>query len=354
MNDNSKIFIPLTLDNSTKSRFSGKQIIGFVIAVLVFILLQVLAVRVNDILTTRTSLHLLIAVLADIALTYFLIFLIRKIVLKEDELMRNYAYSLDLQQTDIGFCWDIFAIKEDRIFYVNGVQAKIVCLSHGYLLDRPENQETLHRDSIKNALSVLTRQGYKFLYYNREVKDSNLGSLNATERRLHKYRDYPVYQPAYDIIKHTYKACSTIATVEHEYYVILADTMETIRKLDFVTEEFLHNLHGGIYVKREVLDNAGVWDFITQLYGISYIDTSSLLSKKFEDADLHLVDIVSIDRNEVPIAEEPQAQITPEAQSVTSVETDPFLAALLQDAAPIQYQPQIDQENSNIGDDILL
>ena len=338
MKETKKVFIPLTLDNSTKTLFSGKQLIGFAIFILLFIFLQVAMLSLREsVFRKQDQIYFIIGI--DIVCTYFLIFLLRKIVLRENEMIKQYQANQNLQKTDISFCWDIYSIREGRIYYCNGTQGILVRLAHGYLLDRPPDQEKMHRELVNLALGNLAKQGYRFIYFNREVRDSNLDPLRVTERNLFKYKDTTIYGPASKIIQHTYKICQTIANTEQEYYLILADNMDAMRKLDYVAKEFIRNLHGGIYVKLDILKDEEIWDFIADLYGISYIDTSALLSKKFEDIDVQLVQVIDVSR------ENTKQDATP-IQSTSDTSYDPNW--------DFMYEAQQSENTTSGDDDIIL
>lgn len=324
-----KIFLPLTLDNSTKTYFSGKQIFGIILFGLGFLLFQVLCLRMHTDLFSRLSFGVVATIAVDLAGSYFIIFLFRKVVLQENKMMRAYQQNQNLQKTDISFCWDIFTIRDNKIFYCNGSQGIIVSLSHGYLLDRAANQERVHRDLVKKAIGNLAKQGYRFLYYNREVRDSNLGPLSVTEHNLYKYKDTKIYDTANKIIKHTYKVCQSVANTEQEYYVILADSMSTIKKLDHIAKEFLNTLKGGIYVKTWVLNDAEIWDFISSLFGISYVDPSVLLSKKFAEQQVQLVTVIDVDREQSPSDEQTIANNTKTGAAPLAGDTSPATAQQL-------------------------
>lgn len=294
MKDTRKIFLPLTLDNSTKQTFSGKQLVGFCLFFLLAVVWQLLILKIRE----GFNLPGFIVLLIDLAGMWFLIFLLRKIVLKEDQLIRQYQQFQNLQKTDLGFIWNIFNIHDGHIYYCNGMQAVVIQLTHGYLLDRPADQEQIHRNAINTAIGNLAKQGYKFIYLNRESKESNLEPLMATEHRLYQYRNSSIYETASKIIQHTFNICSSIANTEQEYYVIFADTMDTVKKLDHAAAKFLNALNGGIYVQKKVLNDDEVWAFIAELYGISYINTAALLSQKFENDQLPLVRILDVVRTE--------------------------------------------------------
>lgn len=320
MKDTRKIFLPLTLDNSTKTLFSGKQLVGFCLFLLLGVTWQVLVIKIGD----MTSWPLWILIGIDIVGTWFIIFLLRKIVLKENQMIKQYQQHQNLQKTDLGFIWNIFSVRDGHIYYCNGMQALVVQLTHGYLLDRPADQEQIHRDAVKAALGNLTKQGYKFIYLNREVKDSNLEPLMRTEHNLYQFKDTSIYETASKIIRHTFDVCDRIANTEQEYYVIFADSMDTVKRLDHTAKEFLDYLRGGIYVKMKVLDDAEIWEFIAQLYGISYINTAELLSQKFEDNQLPLVKIVDVMRDDDEQQEQVQEQYQPEMQEQPKTKSGSF------------------------------
>lgn len=345
MKDRKKIFIPLTLDNSTKSLFSIKQMIGIFLFVILFVVFQLGMLKLYDGLLLNVNGRGLITIVVDVIGTYIIIFVFRKLILQENKMIRAYQLNQHLQKTDISFCWDIFSIRDGHIFYCSGMQGVVVKLSHGYLLDRAPDQETMHRDLVKQALGNMTKQGYKFIYYNREIKDSNLKPLEETERRLHKYADTSIYNTANQIIKHTYKACQAIANTEVEYYIILADRMDTIKKLDHIANEFINALHGSIYVDLELLSDEGIWEFITSLFGVSYINTSALLSKKFREEEIQLVTIDKINYIKEP---ETTSQTTEEVLPVAPERDTNW--DFLNDASDL-VEPDY---NNDEEDDVLL
>lgn len=313
MKDTRKIFVPLTLDNSTKTLFSGKQLVGFCLFLLLGVTWQICVLRIGDI--TGWPGWLLIVI--DIVGSWFIIFLMRKIVLKENQMIKQYQQFQNLQKSDLGFIWNIFSVRDGHIYYCNGMQAVVIQLTHGYLLDRPADQEQTHRDAIKTALGNLTKQGFKFMYLNREVKDSNLEPLMKTEHDLYQYKDTSVYNVANQIIRHTFVVCDRIANTEQEYYVIFADTMDTVKRLDHAAREFIDNLHGGIYVKMQILADDAIWEFIANMYGISYINTAELLSQKFEDNQLPLVKIIDV------VRDTDEVQQTPPVMNIPPVQQEP-------------------------------
>lgn len=321
MDKNKKIFLPLTLDSSTKTAFSGKQLFGFLFFGFLFLVAQLLILKLRDEFGIQLgSWTGPLTLIIEIILAYFDIFLIRKLVIKEDKVMQNYQTNKSLQKTELDFMWDIFAVRNSRIRYCSsGMEAVVIRLTHGYLLDRPANQEELHRNAINNAIGALSKQGYKHIYFNRETKDPNLEPLHETQRKMIKYRDTDFYHIATKIIQHTYNICSDIANTEQEYYVIFADTMDQINKLDHVAKEFIHNLEGGVYVRVEMLEDEDIWKFFCDLYGLKFIDKARLLNRMFENNNLQLIDIVEVNHksfssNEVPAVsqetEKPIAEFT--------------------------------------------
>lgn len=330
MKDTRKIFLPLTLDSSTKQLFSGKQLLGFCVFFLLLVFWQVAILKIRD----SFSLPVWLILLIDFVGVWFLVFLLRKIVLKENQMMRQYQQHQNLQKTDLGFIWNIFNIHDGHIYYCNGMQAVVIQLTHGYLLDRPPDQEQTHRDAVNIAIGNIAKQGYKFVYLNRESKESNLEPLMRTEHQLYQYKNSSIYETASKIIQHTFNMCSSIANTEQEYYVIFADTMDTVKKLDHAAAEFLNALHGGIYVQKKVLSDDEIWAFIADLYGVSYINTAALLSQKFENNQLPLVRIIDVMRTD-DYVEEPIETPSSSAQEVHSV--------------PVAYQSE--QENVQDSDE---
>ena len=298
MRDSKRIFIPLTLDNSTKRFFSSRQIVGIAILLFAVVALQVGMFKVHDTLSIYMGNPWLILIPCDILGVYFLFFIFRKVVLQEDKMMQDYKNNQILQKIDLSFCWNISNIKNGHIYYADGTEAVIVKLTHGYLLDRPPNQEDIHRENIKAAIGALTKQGFSFIYFNREVKDSNLEPLRDTESKLAEYKGEPFYAIANEIIRHTQNTCSAVANTEQEYYLILADTFETIKKLDYAADDFLNALHGGIYANLDILDDNEIWKFIASQYGLGTLDSQTIMSKKFESAQRDLVWILEVNRKE--------------------------------------------------------
>lgn len=354
MKDSKRVFIPLTLDNSTKQFFSRKQFVGIAILIIALVGLQVLIFQVYDSIQYRVRNPWLILIPCDLIAIYFLVFLFRKIVLREDQMVRDYKNNELLQKTDLSFCWDIFTIKNNHIYYTNGTEAVVVRLTHGYILDRPADQKNIHREIMTNALGSLAKQGFSFIYFNREIQDPNIGPLQQTEKLLAKYRNEKFYRTASAIIKHTYDVCRAGASTEQEYYLILADSIDTIKRLDFATKDFINMMQGDIYMEIAVLNNDQIWEFVAEQYGLGAIDPVTLLNKKFEDSDLQMVEILEVNRAAVVDAADSAEEVLPQ-------EEKPHIEDwLLKDLDGISEEEEqsISEEEQTIdekdGDDILL
>lgn len=331
-----KVFLPLTLDNSTKTAFSGKQLIGFFLFGVVYVFFQVVVIRMQSSLLYTSPLKVPITLVVEVIGTYFIVFLLRKIVIREDKIMKNYQANQSLQKTELDFMWDIFSIKDGRIRYCSsGREAMVIRLTHGYLLDRPYNQEQMHRDAINTALGNLSKQGYTHIYFNREVRDPNLGPLQETQRLITKYKDERIYATANQILQHTFHICETVANTEQEYYVIFADTMDTIKKLDHVAKEFINSLQGAVYVRKDILNDDQIWEFICSLYGLKFIDKSRLLNKMFSDNDLQLVEILEVNR----------ASDYARRQQPVTVQQSNTMQAVTMDSHSVGGQVNIDSED---------
>lgn len=300
-----KIFIPLTLDNSSKHLFSPKQYIGTGFCVVAIFVLQLLCLHMGDSIDGLLG-QWYVLVPLDLAGTYLIILAFRKLVLHENRLLKASAESKRLQKTDLSFMWDIFDIKDNKIYYCNGTVAVLVELEHGFLYNRPSNFTELHRDMCKLALGKLARKGFKFVYFNREVKDGNLKPLQVTERELYKVKDIPLYDVANAIIQHTKAACQLTASSEREYYLILADTADTITCLPQAATEFMHDLKDGLYMNLHLLSRQEILYFICSLYGIAYINVDHMLKTKFKDVSQSYLNVLDISRT----SKEQSAQIT--------------------------------------------
>lgn len=296
MKDN-KIFIPLTLDDSTKTFFSGKQLIGFCVFSVIYLVFQIFAVRLHNEVFFGNWWSGLAMAGTEIAGTYFIVYLLRKIVIREDKILQNYRDNEALQKTELDFAWDIFSIKNSRIRYCSsGREAVVVRLTHGYLLDRPADQEQVHRQAINTAISNLSKQGYSHIYLNREVRDANLAPLQETQRHMTKYRGTALYDLGNQIIRHTSAVCANVANTEQEYYVILADSITTIKNLDIAAKEFINALQDSVYVRMDILSDSEIWEFICSLYGLKFIDKSRLLNRMFSSNGMDFIDILEINR----------------------------------------------------------
>lgn len=296
MKDN-KIFVPLTLDNSTKTMFSGKQLLGFCLFGLMYLIFQLLVIKIKGAFPPTLRGQGFIVFLIEIVGTYFFVFLVRKIVIREDKILKNYQTGQALQKTELDFAWDIFSVKNSHIRYcASGREAVIVQLTHGYLVDRPPDQETVHRQAINNALGILSKQGFSHIYLNREVQDGNLEPLKETQRRMTAYRGSQLYDVGNKIIRHTCAVCSNVANTELEYYVILADTMDTIKRLDIAAQNFMSALQDTAYVHIDILSDEQIWKLICDLYGLKFIDRSRLLNKMFVDNKLEFITLLEVNR----------------------------------------------------------
>lgn len=288
-----KIFIPLTLDNSTKSTFGEKQMLASAALVIAFVFIQIGVIIVHSNyagIYWYASLWFLVPL--DIVATYILVWIFRKAIMHENMLLKVYATNKAKEVTDLGFMWDIFDIKGNKIYYINGRVGTVVDVQHGYIFDRPTNHPDLHRATIRKAMGDLENRGYLVNYYNREVKDSNLEPLYKTERLLQHERGSSVYNLGMDILNHTKAVCRNIATIEHEYFLIIAPDMYTIQSIDQAAEEFVNNLKGGLYNFIKRLSGLEILEWFCMLYGVKFIDTAKLLSNKFKYEEMRLVTVL--------------------------------------------------------------
>lgn len=291
--NSNKVFIPLTLDNSTKSTFGEKQMLSTAALVVIFLFLQVVVFILRS---NYSGIYwygsLLFLVPLDLVVTYSLVWIFRKAVMNENMLLKVYSVNKSKEVTDLGFMWDIFDIKGSKIYYISGWVGTIVDVQHGYIFDRPENHPELHRAVIRKAIGDLEHRGYHVNYFNREVKDSNLEPLLKTEKLLQQERGSSVYNLGMDILNHTKSVCRNIATTEHEYFLIIAPDMYTIQNLDLATEEFINNLHGGLYNFITRLSGLAILDWFCSIYGVKFIDTTKLLSNRFKYEDMRLITVL--------------------------------------------------------------
>lgn len=306
MRNDDKIFIPLTLDNSTNSAWGNGQFLGVIAAAIAAILLQVgLLMYYGDNTGLKWTASPLFLIPLDLALLYFIVWLVRKFVFKEGQLLKAYRDNKNNQVSDLGFMWDIFNIEHNRIYYLNGYVGAVVQFRHGYIFDRPELHRDIHRQTIQQAIGSLAKKGYQFRFYNREVKDSNLDSLYETKRKISKNAGSDSYNLITDILNHTERVCTDIATIEVETYVVIATDMYTIQGLDVAVEEMIAATRNGLYTFAERMDDVQIYNFICNLYGITSINVDDILSRKFRDKQLQVVRELEVYRDaSVPVTEQ--------------------------------------------------
>lgn len=342
MRKDDKIFIPLTLDNSTKTALGNMQFLGITGVGVFIILLQVfLLIYYADHSGYSWFAHPLVLILVDILLVYLAILFLRKVIFKENQLLKAYESNRNNEIADLSFIWDIFSIDKDRIYYLNGYVAAIVQFKHGYIYDRPEMHVDIHRHSIQTAIGTLARKGYWIRYYNREVKDSNLEPLYLTKKGIAKESGTNAYNLITDILNHVERVCADIGTIEEETCVIIAPDMHTIQGLDIAVEEMIASTRSGLFTFAQRLNVDQIYEFICSLYGVSSIDSDSLLSKKFSDFKLQVVTELEVIRNS---EEESYSNETP----VLAIEDDPYVQEYL---AQLQA---LDTSSTNDEGDIYL
>ncbi len=299
MRKDNKVFIPLTLDNSTKTAWGTQQFLGVGGAAVFAVFLQIfLLIFYEDYSGLTWMAHPIVLVSLDIALLYFTLWLVRKFIFKENELLKAYENNKHNEIADLSFLWDIFNIEDGKIYYLNGYVARVVQFKHGYVYDRPSMHEDIHRKSVQNAIASLARKGYIFKFYNREVKDSNLEPLYVTKQRISGEAGSPQFNLITDILNHTERVCSDIATIEVETFVIIAPDMYTIQGLDLATEEMIAATRSGLYSFAHKLSTNEIYDFICSLYEISSIDSDGILSRKFRNSKLEVVRELEVYRTE--------------------------------------------------------
>lgn len=320
MRKDNKIFIPLTLDNSTKSVWGTGQFVGVGTAVVAIVFLQIFLIIYygeNAGLTWFATPFVLIPL--DIAIVYFIVWLVRKFIFKENELLRAYESNKNNEIADLSFLWDIFNIENGKIYYLNGYVAAVVQFKHGYIYDRPDMHKDIHRKTVQQAIGAIARRGYMFKYYNREVRDSNLEPLYHTKDLIAKEAGSRPFNLITDILNHVERVCTDIGTIEVETYVVIATDMYTIQGLDLAVEEMIAATRNGLFTFAERLDDDGIYNFICSLYDITSIDSDKILSRKFRDSNLQVVKQLEVMRD---ISGQ---QNTQTAKAPATVESDDYM-----------------------------
>ncbi|MEG2376900.1 MAG: hypothetical protein RSC43_00930 [Clostridia bacterium] len=266
----------------------------------------------------------------DILIEYVVIWLVRKVIFNEEQLLRAYEANKTNEITDLSFVWDIFNIENGKIYYVNGYVASVVQLEHGYVYDRPEMHSDIHRECIQRAVGSLTKKGYWFRYYNREIKETNLQPIYKTEKLIENDRGSTFYALETDILNHIKSISGMIATTELETYLIIAPDMYTMQAIDAATEEFLTNMKGGLFTFMNRLTTDEIYTFICKFYDLQSIDVNKIMRQKYRYTAidvLHVKNIIYDDSytEEVEVEEEADDSALDEYEqmlnSLTNMET---------------------------------
>lgn len=298
MRKDNKIFIPLTLDNSTKSAWGTGQFVGVGAAAVAIIFLQIfLLIFYGDNAGIAWYATPFFLIPLDFVITYSIIWVVRKVIFKENDLLKAYESNKINEIADLSFLWDIFNIEDNRIYYLNGYVAAVVQFKHGYIYDRPDMHKDIHRKTVQQAIGSIARRGYHFKYYNREVKDSNLEPLYKTKDMIAKEAGSRPFNLITDILNHVERVCTDIGTIEVETYVVIATDMYTIQGLDLAIEEMIAATRNGLFTFAERLDNDEIYNFICSLYDITSIDSDHILSRKFKNSNLQVVKQLEVMRD---------------------------------------------------------
>lgn len=299
-----KVFIPLTLDRTVKTAVAGGQYAGIAIIGVVAIILQIMLIVIYSEyahLTFFATGWFLVPL--DIALMYILIFILRKAVFHENQLLRAYENNKSNAKTDLSFAWEVYSFSDSRIHYLNGWVAGVLQFQHGYIYDRPAEHESIHRETVQKIIRNLASQGFKITYYNREAKDSNLGPLLQTEKLLQSETG-TVRALGADIINYTKAFCSTVASTETETFLVTAPTMYTIQTLDVALEDAINQSKRGLFAFGKRLTTDEIIEFICDYYALGAVDVQSILNRKYSDVDMALVTIEQVTKVHVEKKEE--------------------------------------------------
>lgn len=290
-----KLFIPLTLDNS------GKTFYGEGTWIFIVVLLFLMGFTAVGLASTwwshmyvdfRGSIIFLVG--SELLNIFFWTALIRIFPLKERVLRKIYAETKEHRTTDIGVFWGIYSIEDGKIFFVDGRCGVLVKATRGYLYGRPAGFEEEHFDRLAKFLRHLLTGGYTVKYYNRMVSDANIEPLNETERFISKNRTAGIYYIESSVIKFFRELSQGIADTEREYWLVGCNSVEDLPAMMTRVKQAIDMLYGSIYTEVEIEDQQGIYEFIQNYFGLTYINVQNLIKTTFRKTSKQLVEVVDI------------------------------------------------------------
>lgn len=275
MKDN-KVFIPLTLDSSTKETFGKSEISwGFLCIILtgtVYVATVFLKAFLNDMYFPIPS---VIIVPIRLIAALVIIYIIRKKIIHEDELFSIYLNQKE-EIVDLKSRWQLFSIEGDKMTYLSGAVGKIVKCRLGYLYNRGPDHEEEHRSILCNTLNTLFHHNFTIKHFDMITKGADTTRIDEMLQVVSEDPDENIKTLGIDIFNYQKLMIDNIAYTHTEYYLIIASDIETTSELDISVDYFKDNLSGSLYEYVEILDTDGIINAIKDIEHLNGLDVEHL------------------------------------------------------------------------------
>ena len=300
----------------------GKRFFDDSRMIMVFVLFLTLALSEGVILAIQsewygmpiigTKAFLIVIMLGDL---WFHVFCIRAFAIKEKDLKASYQKQKDNHITNLQPFWSVFDIDDNKLMYIDGRMGMLVFMKHGYVYGRPPQHKATHFNGLTQFIGELSLKGYEIRHFNLAVVDANTEGLDSLQIGMASMRTTPLYAYQSAVYDYVREVCKQVSTVEHEYYLVLGNTMNHILNLETDVTTAMTHLQGTLMTNVHIATPKEIYEFIQKYYNITYTDVRKLMSTQVYGSDKKLIKVLEsyYDEPEPEEVEIKEEAVTPEA-----------------------------------------
>lgn len=327
-----RLFIPKTFAKVGKRFFTDSRL------VLLFGLLITLALSEGFLVALNSELYgmpivgtqafMIFTMIADVWLH---VFLARVFVVKEKDLKASYQKWRDNHITTLKPFWSVFDIEDGKLMYIDGRVGMLVYMKHGFVYGRPPQHRLTHYHGVTQFMGELSLKGYELRQFNLQVVDPNTDGLDKLQAGMARIRNTPLYNYQKAVYNHVRDVCQKVSTVEHEYYLVIGNTMAHILNIDADVRAAMGYLQGTLMTGIHTATNAEVYEFIQVYNNITYADVKKLKTSQVYGGESKLIKVLEVYYSDDEVARLAVEKIKKPEVPVVSAEVSDIVAKLLKD-----------------------
>lgn len=292
--DNSSVFMPLNISYPIK-KSSERKLLYFIISTAVFVILLIVIMKIrSDFFFSTFVTSPVFLVLTTFVSICIYVFMIRKLVLRENQQMKLYRELLAHEEGTISDLWEIHSITSDICSFFNNNSKIFVKLEKGFTISRVSEHEKNHREAFKLFLRDISSRGYDIEYFNYHLSDSNTAPLESNfQVYVNKNKNEKLRKFGAELLRE-YRNLDDIGDSTIEYIAVTSKTPEDTAYLRSTVENACSYLEDSLYVDVKICDNYDLVEMLQTIYKVSGINIQDLMDVNVSDISQQFVKIVRV------------------------------------------------------------